>query len=102
ARVGRLADQQAARPQVGGPCRGQRARCGQGDRRTTWHPNGHPVKFRAAPGFARAVRKNEVVTVRLRTGINSEISYVALSNGCQAESRGLAERLGKRLNRTLS
>ncbi len=39
ARAGRLADQQVACAQIGRPRRGECARCGQGDCRTTSHPS---------------------------------------------------------------
>jgi hypothetical protein len=50
---------------------------------------------------SRGRLENEEITVRTKTGIKSAISYVALSNRCQAEDKGMAERLGKRLNQML-
>jgi hypothetical protein len=37
---------------------------------------------------SRGRLENELITVRSKTGIKSAISYVVLSNRCQAEDKG--------------
>jgi hypothetical protein len=50
---------------------------------------------------SRGRLENDLITLRSKSGIKSAISYVVLSNACQADDKGLAERSGKRLNQKL-